>query len=88
MNGYTRTYLTNWQPVKLSPKDICRNKTIYNLVNDQYFFVGDNLSNSLDSRHLGPIKSEDIIAMSLYKFQLNENGTIIGKPTNLAINTE
>lgn len=85
VNGYTRTYLNNWQPVKLRPKDTCRNKTTYYLMDNQYFFVGDNLLNSLDSRHFGPIKSEDIIAISLYKFQLNESGAIIGKPTNLAI---
>jgi signal peptidase I len=33
-----------------------------------YFVMGDNLNNSLDSRYIGTIKSENIIAKMVFKF--------------------
>lgn len=47
------------------------------LANDQYFVMGDNRLNSLDSRSYGPIKRENIIGRSNFRlWPLNKIGFV------------
>lgn len=41
----------------------------------EFFVLGDNRGNSLDSRYFGPIKKEQVIAKSLYK--IDKEGHVI-----------
>lgn len=40
----------------------------WNLKSDEYFIIGDNRSNSIDSRNYGPVKLNQIIAKALFCF--------------------
>ena len=42
----------------------------YTLKEDQYFIIGDNRTDSLDSRYFGPINKFDIIGKVLFSFEL------------------
>lgn len=58
-------YLTNGEvyvnDVLIKPYYYGGESTLYELDQDDYFVVGDNFNNSVDSRDYGPINSSDII---------------------------
>ncbi|ATC95798.1 signal peptidase I [Pseudoalteromonas tunicata] len=85
VNGFTRNITTNWKAQELNTYKDCSNGSTYRLKEDQYFFVGDNFTNSHDSRHYGPVKRKDIVAHSLYKFQLNQDDSISKEQTSLSV---
>ena len=85
VNGFTRNITTNWKAEELKSDKNCSNGSAFKLSEEEYFLVGDNFSNSLDSRHYGPVKRKNIVAHSLYKFQLNQSGSISKEQTSLSV---
>ena len=49
----------------------------YTLKDDEYFLIGDNRSDSFDSRYFGPVKKEDIVGKANFIiFPFNRFGSI------------
>lgn len=49
----------------------------YTLKDDEYFLIGDNRSDSFDSRYFGPVKKEDIVGKANFIiFPFNRFGAI------------
>lgn len=53
--------------------DTPSNKVMYDMRRitlscDEYFVLGDNRANSLDSRSIGPIKEKDILALNAFRY--------------------
>ncbi|MBE6838221.1 MAG: signal peptidase I [Ruminococcus sp.] len=49
----------------------------YTLQNDEFFVLGDNRNNSLDSRFFGPVQRDDILGKAVFRFYpLSEFGVI------------
>lgn len=49
----------------------------YTLKDDEYFLIGDNRSDSFDSRYFGPVKEEDIVGKANFIiFPFNRFGSI------------
>jgi signal peptidase I len=40
----------------------------WTLEDDEYFVLGDNLKNAEDSRYIGPIKANEVIAKFVFSF--------------------
>lgn len=49
----------------------------YTLKDDEYFLIGDNRSDSFDSRYFGPVKKEDIVGKANFIiFPFNRFGSV------------
>ena len=68
INGYTYNVESNWKGINIDTT-VCNSQKnrIYTLAENEYFVIGDNLNDSYDSRTYGPVKEENIFAISKFK---------------------
>lgn len=73
VNGMRYMYSNNWVGELIDDRQKCiKRNSVFFLLNDEYFVIGDNEKNSYDSRSFGPVKKADIIAQSLYVVRFND----------------
>lgn len=67
VNNFYYSLNNDWQPVEFDNSKRCSSRrSKYSLSEDEFFVLGDNLNESLDSRHHGPIKITQIKFLELY----------------------
>jgi signal peptidase I len=68
VNGSTYSVASNWKGISIDGTDCASSPNVkYELSENEYFVIGDNLRESFDSRSYGPVEEEAIFAMSKFK---------------------
>jgi len=68
VNGENKTAQFQIPEIKKDAPLTCKYFAKYQLPEEKYFFIGDNLCDALDSRKLGGISSNEIIGEVVYQF--------------------
>lgn len=74
INGLHYSVENNWHGQSNSDFSKCdKINQVFTLKADEYYFIGDNLYNSYDSRKFGAVRAENIISKFLYIIKSNDS---------------